>query len=102
PVKKGTISKIDDSVVQQEVGSLYLSIPERRNVFYSEIVKVPQQQYDQISFVKALLGVSNYGTGTAWVEGKKEEFFSIEIDPESTLIEGFYTNLLSDLNSDYQ
>lgn len=88
--------------VEQEAGVLNLSIPERRDLFFSEYVKLPVQKYDEPSFFKALRANTSLGTGTAWVDGKKEEFFSIEIDPKITLIEGFYTNLLKEVKQGYQ
>lgn len=88
--------------VEQEAGVLNFSIPERRDLFFSEYVKLPVQKYDEPSFFKALRTNTFLGTGTAWLDGKKEEFFSIEIDPKITLIEGFYTNLLKEIKQGYQ
>lgn len=97
-----TVNQDIPQAVEQEAGVLNLSIPDRRDLFFSEYVKLPVQKYDEPSFFKALRTNTSFSTGTAWVDGKKEEFFSIEIDPKTTLIEGFYKNLLKEVKQGYQ
>ncbi len=89
-------------VAELEVGSMWLRIPERRDVLFSEIVKMPIQQYDLVGFDRAVNILPKFGKGKAWIDGTKESFFSIDIDPTSTIIEGFYSNLLKDINVGYQ
>ncbi len=89
-------------IAEQEIGSLWLRIPERRDVLFSEIVKMPIQQYGLTEFNRAMNILPSFGKGKAWIDGSKESFFSIDIDPTSTIIEGFYSNLLKDLNVGYQ
>lgn len=89
-------------IAEQEMGSLWLRIPERRDVLFSEVVKMPTQQYGLTGFNRAMNVLPDFGKGKEWIDGSKESFFSIDIDPTSTIIEGFYSNLLKDLSIGYQ
>jgi hypothetical protein len=79
---------------KQEAGWLWLRIPERRDVFFAEIVRQALQTHDKESF--AAIRKPGFGRGRAWIDGTKHESFSIEIDLESTLIEGYYTDQLKE------
>lgn len=85
---------------KKEVGWLWLRIPEQRDVFFAEVLKVPFQEFDKVSFVP--LSSLSFGVGYAWVDGGKETTFSVVVETGSTLIEGYYTDQLkTDLNGSY-
>jgi hypothetical protein len=75
-----------------EVGWLWLRIPEMRDVFFAEIVSNTVQEYGRLSF--APIDKITFGNGEGWIDGAKDHFFSITIDTEATLFEGFYTDQL--------
>lgn len=79
-------------VFQPEVGWLWLRISELRDVFYTEIVKLPIQTYNQT--FEAHRPVDDFGFGTFWTQGKKEEFYDITADLDTNLLEGFYVDRL--------
>ncbi|MBI1836443.1 MAG: hypothetical protein HYR91_04170 [Flavobacteriia bacterium] len=97
-----TVRLIMLEIAEQEMGSLWLRIPERRDVLFSEVVKMPTHQYGLAGFNRAMNVLPDFGKGKEWINGSKESFFSIDIDPTSTIIEGFYSNLLKDLTNGYQ
>lgn len=73
-----------------EVGWLWLRIPQMRDVFYAEIVRTPLQNYDITSY--APLRHIGFNPFLAWTDGTKEQPFAIEIAKEATVIEGFYSD----------
>ncbi|MBL4625139.1 MAG: hypothetical protein JKY42_08380 [Flavobacteriales bacterium] len=74
--------------VEDEVGWLWLRIPEKRDVFYAETVKRVLPTHNQtITNHKPL---DDFGNGTFWTQGKKEEFYSVNVDVTTNIVEGFY------------
>lgn len=85
---------------RRDLGWLWLRIPEQRDVFFAEVVKVPLEDFDRASF--AAIETITFGYGKAWIDGGKETSFSIRVDKCSTLIEGYYTDQLkTDGSLDY-
>ena len=85
---------------KREVGWLWLRIPEQRDVFFAEVVKVPLEDFDRVTY--ADLEPLSFGSGTAWIDGGKETPFSIVVEKCSTLLEGYYIDQLkSDFNGSY-
>jgi len=76
----------------EEAGWLWMRIPQMRDVFFADIVKVPRQSYGIHSF--ALIENLSFGGFTAWVDGTKEQPFTIQIDRAATMVEGFYADQL--------
>lgn len=89
---KVTASGISPSVQVSEVGWLWLRIPEKRDVFFAEIVRTPIQDFGRQTF--APISALTFGTGQGWIDGTAEHDFSIDIEAESTLFEGYYTDQL--------
>lgn len=77
---------------RRDLGWLWLRIPEQRDVFFAEVVKVPIEDYDRASF--ADIETITFGYGKAWIDGGKETSFSVSVEKCSTLIEGYYTDQL--------
>lgn len=78
------------TVFQPEVGWLWLRLSECRDIFYTEIIKLPLPVHNQ-----TIMGhhpVDDFGHGTYWTQGKKEAFFSITATPDTHLLEGFYVD----------
>ncbi len=102
-------------ILTEEIGWLWLKVAEKRDVFFAEIVKTNLTQNDWYSydlpFVKdthGKIGLKtnttypiSFGQGRAWIDGTKDEFFSIEVLPENLIIEGYYTNTLTSLRGGY-
>jgi hypothetical protein len=89
---KVTASGISPSVQTSEVGWLWLRIPEKRDVFFAEIVRTPIQDFGRQTY--APINALTFGTGQGWIDGTAEHDFSIDIEAESTLFEGYYTDQL--------
>ncbi|MBI3238750.1 MAG: hypothetical protein HYZ43_07940 [Flavobacteriia bacterium] len=81
-----------------EIGWLWLRIPEMRDVFFAEIVRNAVQEYGKLSF--APIDGITFGSGQGWIDGGKDESFSIEVDASATLFEGYYTDRLGSSLSD--
>lgn len=79
-------------IFQPEVGWLWLCLPEQRDVFFTEIVKLPIQIYNQTFEGHHL--VDDFGRGSFWTQGEKEEFYNITADLQTNLLEGFYVDRL--------
>lgn len=79
-------------VFQPEVGWLWLRISEIRDVFFSEIIKLPIQTYNQT--FESHRPVDDFGNGRFWTQGKKEEFYNISADIDTNLLEGYYVDRL--------
>ncbi len=85
---------------KREIGWLWLRIPEQRDVFFAEVVRVPLEDFDRVTF--ADLEPISFGRGRAWIDGGKESSFSIVVEKCSTLLEGYYIDQLrSDLGAGY-
>jgi len=81
-----------DSSSKREVGWLWLRLPEMRDVFFAEVLKVPVQEHGNATFSN--IPNLSFGAGNAWIDGGKEETFSVVVDKLSTLVEGYYTDQL--------
>lgn len=70
-----------------EIGWLWLRIPQQRDVFFAHIIKAEKKEHNS-----QLPRISNFtfGSGEAWIDGLKEEPFSIEVEEADTILEGFY------------
>lgn len=89
------------SSIKTEVGWLWLRIPEHRDVFFADVVKVPFEEYGRQTF--ANIRSISFGEGQAWIDGGKETSFSMIVEKGSTMLEGFYTDQLkTDLNGIYK
>lgn len=77
---------------RKDLGWLWLRIPEQRDIFFAEVVKMPLNDYDLASF--ADLDTVSFGSGKAWIDGGKESSFSVLVEKCSTLLEGYYIDQL--------
>ncbi len=75
-----------------DAGWLWLRISELRDVFFTEVVKVPIQNYNQT--IEAHRPVDDFRYGTFWTQGKQEEFYDITADLDTNLLEGYYVDRL--------
>ncbi|MBL4862069.1 MAG: hypothetical protein JKY09_03510 [Crocinitomicaceae bacterium] len=83
----------------KELGSIWLRIPEKRDVFYTQTCEYPNHIIDNY------LGIDRQGlTGNNewWTIRTKRAFFKIEVPSEDTLIEGFYVDHSTAHSVDYQ
>lgn len=77
---------------KDEVGWLWLQVPSLGEVLFAEILRSPKNEAD-LSF--PLLPVSyGFGQGLAWIDGTKEEFFSLSVNHPDRILEGYYTDQL--------
>lgn len=86
--------------VRQEVGWLWLRIPEQRDVFFAEIVQRPLPFHNQT--IPNHRPVDDFGNGSFWTQGKKEEFYSVCVDVTTNIVEGFYVDRMTTKGSKYQ
>jgi hypothetical protein len=77
---------------KEEVGWLWLRIPEKRDVFFAQVVRVPLQQFGKESF--APIPSLSFGIGKAWIDGGKHEDFSVIVEGDNSPFEGYYTDEL--------
>jgi len=85
-IKKRTL------VFSPDAGWLWLRISELRDVFFTEVVKVPIQNYNQT--IESHQPVDDFRQGTFWTQGKQEEFYDITADLDTNLLEGYYVDRL--------
>lgn len=76
---------------ENEVGWLWLRSPQIRDVFFAHILKTTDHAYSNNSFVPEFVP---FGSGDAWIDGKKESFLHLDLDVKNPLLEGYYTNEL--------
>src|SRR5688572_11861558 len=62
---------------ENEIGWLWLRIPQNRDVFFAHIINLEDHKFSQNSYMPEL---RPFGMGDAWIDGKKESFFHIECD----------------------
>ena len=86
-------------VNENEVGWLWLRTPQIRDVFFAHIFKITDHRYSNHSFVPELVP---FGSGDAWIDGKKESFFHLDLDVKNPLLEGYYTNELRSKGLSYK
>ena len=86
--------------IENEVGWLWLRIPEKRDVFFAESVKrvLPIHNLTIINHKP----LDDFGNGTYWTQGKKEEFFTINVDVKTNIVEGFYIDRIITGNENYK
>ena len=72
----------------KEVGWLWLRIPESRDVFYYESLKLSIPNHHQT--LPAILSPIYFETGQHWISGKKNEAFKIEAKLNTNMMEGYY------------
>ena len=75
-----------------EIGWLWLRTANFQDVFYTEIIKLPLQNYNQTFY--GHLPVDDFADGAFWTQGRKKEFFDITLNLETWLLEGFYVDRL--------
>lgn len=73
-----------------DLGWLWLRISELRDVFYTEIIKLPIRNHNQT--FEAHRPIDDFGNGTFWTQGKQEEFYDISADLDTNLLEGYYVD----------
>lgn len=111
-IKVTALGTINTERRKKEVGWLWLRIPEYRDVFFAEIVEAPNTMHGCTTLTAQGEGIDiqfpvrpyRFGEGLAWVDGTMEHSFSIDVDGSCTIIEGYYTNVLSEsdlMNSAY-
>lgn len=84
----------------EEIGWLWLRVADKQNEFFAQIVRTPNQNYGKESF--ASLPHFTFGTGQAWIDGTKDEEFSIDVQSDCPMVEGFYIDKLqSDFTRSY-
>jgi len=89
------------SITTQDVGSIWLTIPERRDTFYCDIVRRPFNEMNIQGFAP-IHHIEQVTAFTHWTEGTKFKPFSVYVHGSVTLIEGFYTDLTaSDFDESY-
>ena len=98
-VRKYDRKQIEILPIENEVGWLWLRIPEKRDVFYAESVKQVLPLYNlTITKHKPL---DDFDNGTFWTQGKKQAFFSINVDVKTNIVEGFYIDRITTGNENY-
>lgn len=86
-----TSTATSNFIRKYNAGAVSLWIPERRDVFYSELVRGQAFEHGIASF--NLKFNPDRFTGLPWLDGTKVEFFPIEAGRECRLMEGYYENL---------
>ncbi|MBL4862835.1 MAG: hypothetical protein JKY09_07460 [Crocinitomicaceae bacterium] len=79
--------------IANEIGWLWLRIPEQRDVFYAESVKRVLPLHNLT--ITNHRPLDDFGNGTYWTQGKKEEFFTVNVDVTTNLVEGFYMDRIT-------
>gem|GEM_PF-2215875 len=99
-VKKFLRKREETLPIENEVGWLWLRIPEKRDVFYAESIKQVLPLHNlTITNHKPL---DDFGNGTYWTQGEKEEFFTINVDVKTNIVEGFYIDRITTGNENYK
>ena len=65
-------------------GWITLSIPDKRDVFYSDLVEFTEVQ----QLVTDQIGIA--GENSWWLNGTKRDFFSVSVPIENTIIDGYF------------
>lgn len=77
-----------DFALNQILGHLSLSTVGFQNVFFSEIIRVPKNEFKQ-DFYKPLQTFP-FGSGQGWINGAKQDYFHLTTPLKVPFIEGFY------------
>lgn len=94
PYRVGSTGKPDgifDNPVPTKTGDLWLRIADQRDVFYSEAVEFSLPRYDMTTDRK--ITKPGLGIGQKWFDGGKDEFFTLDVDIDNTIIEGYYEDI---------
>ena len=86
-------------VGESERGWLRLRIPANRDVFYAESVFYPSHA------INGYWDFNEPGITSrteVWFNGKKQEYFKVDVPLEDTIVEGFYEDRSSDPKVNYQ
>ncbi|MBL4625898.1 MAG: hypothetical protein JKY42_12280 [Flavobacteriales bacterium] len=86
--------------IENEVGWLWLRIPEQRDVFFAESVKRALPLHNLT--ITNHYPLDDFGKGTYWTQGKKEEFFTINVAIKTNIVEGYYIDRITTGNDDYK
>ena len=73
-------------------GWLWLRIPERRDVFYADLVRRPLPLHSQT--ISGLRPIDDFDQGTFWTQGTKEDFFEVDVSVQTNILEGFYIDMI--------
>jgi len=84
---------------ESERGWVWLRIPEKRDVFFADIVRFENHQRPTLHGI-VQEGISS--RSEKWFSGSKREFFKVSVPIEDTLIEGFYVDRSKDRTVDYK
>lgn len=83
---------------QKDAGYLWLRLSEKRDVYYTQIVKQNMPSHKQGLNLVPELGI---GQGEYWINGKNESFFDVSADLNPRIIEGFYVDRSKAKEVDY-
>lgn len=73
-------------------GWLQLSIPEKRDTFYSELIAFENHKQSQLSSIQKFgLGITEQDE--RWFNDMPTGFYSIDVPIENTIIDGYYEDL---------
>jgi hypothetical protein len=81
------------NTITHELGSIWLTIPERRDTFYCDIVRLHFNEAN-IDTYSPIRHISQVTAFTHWTEGTMYKPFTVFVCGAVTLIEGFYSDLL--------
>ncbi|GAB5417612.1 MAG: hypothetical protein Crog4KO_25970 [Crocinitomicaceae bacterium] len=87
-----------DDGYQRFKGSLWLRIPEKRDVFYAADVIEYHGQVSSL-FRKPQFGFIH--SRSSWISGRIPELFSVNVPVETTVIEGYYEDESNDQMNGY-
>lgn len=83
---------------QERLGSIWLRLSGKRDVFYAETVSYPDANNADINQFQ---NIGLVGRNEWWFTGTKMDFFKINVPAQSTIIEGFYEDLTIKGRVDY-
>jgi len=80
----------ENSLFPLEVGWVWLRLSELRDVFYCDSIKQNKQVFNH-TFLNHK-PVDDFGRGSFWTQGMKEQNFDITAELDTNLLEGFYVD----------
>lgn len=86
-------------ITATERGWIWLSVPEKRDVFYGETTAFDDHNKPVIGAINQA-GLS--GESEVWFNGTRKDFFKIDVPLEATLIEAFYVDFSSGRSVHYE
>lgn len=81
-----------DKTNWNKCGDVWLRVEDERDVLYTESILVNAVPFDYSTFIGT--PKPSVGNGEKWFDGAKDEFFTLDVDMENTIIEGFYQDHL--------